>query len=79
MVRRGLICLSMKVRPDYLGSRTRAARSFEAGREGFEPGSDSWILALLGWQRRAGDTRTRFFLFDFPRKPTNKTAGTPPP
>lgn len=35
-------------------------------------------LGLLGWQRRPGDTRTRFFLFDFARKTANNTPGASP-
>ncbi len=34
---------------------------------------------LFGWQRRPGETRSRFFLFDFPRKSANKTAATTTP
>ncbi len=34
---------------------------------------------VLGWQRRPGQRLGRFFLFDFQRKPVNKTAGAPPP
>jgi hypothetical protein len=35
-------------------------------------------MGLLGWERRPGDQRSRFFLFDFARKPANQTAGTKP-
>jgi hypothetical protein len=31
-------------------------------------------LGLFGWQKRAGDDRSRFFLFDFNRKPANQNA-----
>lgn len=34
---------------------------------------------LFGWQRLAGETRSRFFLFDFQRKPVNTKAATSTP
>jgi hypothetical protein len=36
-------------------------------------------LGLFGWQRAPGESRSRFFLFDFQRKPANQTAALPPP
>jgi hypothetical protein len=36
------------------------------------------ISGVIGWQRRPGEQRGRFFLFDFARKTTNQSPGTPP-
>lgn len=36
-------------------------------------------MGLLGWQRHPGEARGKFFLFDFARKPANKTAGPTTP
>jgi hypothetical protein len=63
--------------------RSATDRAFRLGpllnvRSGAEGKRVAFGLGLLGWERRPGDHRSRFFLFDFARKPANQTAGTMP-
>ena len=64
--------------------RGTAGRAFHLGPlVSVDAGTDrqrvAFGLGLFGWQRRPGETKSRFFLFDFQRKPANKTAAMPPP
>ena len=64
--------------------RSASGRAFHLGplvsvESGAEQKRVAFGLGLFGWQRAPGESRTRFFLFDFHRKPANKTAATPLP
>ncbi|HEX7631864.1 MAG TPA: hypothetical protein VF388_07015 [Lacunisphaera sp.] len=65
-------------------SHTATDRSFHLGplfsvQSGADQKRVAFGLGLFGWQRGPGETRSRFFLFDFARKPANKTVAPSTP
>lgn len=64
--------------------RSATDREFHLGplfsvQSGAETRRIAVLGGVLGWQRRSGEDRGRFFLFDFHRKQATKASAIPPP